>query len=218
MQYYAGVGHRETPGEEIANAITHGAGVLASVAALVLLVVAAVHHADAMKIVTLSVFGASLVIMYLSSTLYHALTHERAKAFFLLCDYACIYLLIAATYTPFMLVTLGGAWGWSIFGVMWGLAAIGITLKLLAGQRYRILSVALYIAMGWMMIVCIVPMVQALSTPGLVMIFAGGACYTLGVVFFLWDHLPYNHAVWHVFVMAGSACHAVAAYFDVVGR
>jgi hemolysin III len=196
--------------EEIANSITHGIGSALSVAALVVLVVAAMRG-TAWHVVSCSIFGASLVLLYLNSTLYHALTNGRAKHVFQVLDHASIYILIAGTYTPFMLVTIRGAWGWSIFGVVWGLAVAGVVFKSLWVGRLRSISTAVYVLMGWIAVVAFRPLLAALPAAGFAWVLAGGVAYTAGVIFFV-AKWKYAHAVWHVFVMAGSACHAWAVY------
>jgi len=216
MRYYDGPDHEETPLEELASAITHGFGVAMAVAALVLMVGFAATEAGPLHTVTLAIFGAAMVAVYLASTLYHGLPDSRWRKAAHVCDHACIYLLIAGTYTPFMLVTLGGAWGWSIFGVMWALALTGAVLKLWYAGRLMRISTAIYVAMGWMAIICGPQILEATSSAGLAGLIAGGLAYTGGVAFYLWHHLPFNHAVWHVFVIAGSTCHVIAAFHDIL--
>ncbi|HLL88645.1 MAG TPA: hemolysin III family protein [Tepidisphaeraceae bacterium] len=209
------IDHPETPAEELASTITHGIGAAAAVAGLVVLVALAAGSGDAMRVVTLSVFGATLFACYLASTLYHALPAGRWKHRALLCDYASIYLLIAGTYTPVLLVQLGGPWGWSLFGVVWTLAVVGIVLKTRCVDRFRTVSTLLYVAMGWIILVAAKPAVEALAGGALAWLVAGGVAYTAGVAFFLWQRLPFNHAIWHLFVIAGSACHFCLMLFHV---
>ncbi len=207
--------HEDFPrGEEIAHAITHGIGVLGSVAGLVLLVVRAAAAGDALLITAVSVFGASMVILYTASTLYHALTAQRAKRVFKLLDHGAIHLLIAGTYTPFLLVSMGGRWGWTLFGVVWGLAVLGIVYEVVLRRPWRWVSLAFYLALGWLIVVATKPLVAALPPGGLALLAAGGAAYTGGAVFYAWRGFPYHHAVWHLFVLAGTACHyaCVLAY------
>lgn len=202
-------------GEEIANSVTHGFGLLLSVAALAFLVVAATATGDPWRVTSASVYGATLVLLYATSTLYHALPGRRVKAVFQRLDHAAIYLLIAGTYTPFVLVPLRGGWGWSLFAVVWALAVLGIVLKSVFGIRLAVLSTAVYLAMGWLVVIAIGPLVARVPAAGLHWLVAGGVFYTLGVVFFAWDsRVRYSHAVWHLFVLAGSAAHffAVAQY------
>ncbi|MCK4871836.1 MAG: hemolysin III family protein [Phycisphaerales bacterium] len=216
MKYFGGDRHAQRPGEELANGITHAVGTLASITALVLLVVFASLRGDAMRIVTLSIFGVSLVLLYLASTLYHLAGRPSVKRFFMKCDHTAIYVLIAGTYTPFMLVTLRGGWGWSLFGVVWGLAALGVCLRLLFVNRFRFVAALLYVAMGWLVVIGAPPVIAAMSGTGLTLLLIGGVTYSAGVAFYLWDHLPFNHAIWHLFVMAGSTCHVLAACQDVL--
>ena len=200
-------------GEEIANAASHGVGVLAAFVALPVLVVGAARNGDAAAVVGASVFGGTLAMLYLALTLYHALPASRSKRVFLVLDHCAIYLLIAGTYTPFTLGVLRGAWGWSLFGVVWGLAMAGVVFKCLAGERFRALSTALYVAMGWLVVLAIRPLREALPADGIGWLVAGGLAYTLGVVFFALDsRVRFAHLVWHLFVMAGSVCHVVAVY------
>ena len=201
----------QTFGEEIANATTHGAGLVASIAAIPLLVVAAVGRNDPWQIVGGAIFGATLVMLYLSSTIYHALPESRAKRALRVVDHSAIYLLIAGTYTPFTLGVLRGPWGWSLLGTIWGLAILGITAKCTVGFRFPRLSTVFYVAMGWLVVVAIQPLVTHLSAAGLGWIVAGGVCYTAGVPFYATDsRLRFGHAYWHLFVVAGSVCHFFA--------
>jgi hemolysin III len=202
-------------GEEIANSVTHGVGLLLSVAGLAFLVVTAVATGDSWRVTAASVYGATLVLLYATSTLYHALPGRRVKTVFQRLDHAAIYLLIAGTYTPFVLGPLRGGWGWSLFGVVWALAVLGIVLKSVFGIRLAVLSTAVYIVMGWLVVIAIGPLVARVPAAGLRWLVAGGVFYTLGVVFFAWDsRVRYSHAVWHLFVLAGSVAHffAVSRY------
>jgi len=199
--------HRETPLEELCNWLTHGIGAALSIAGLVSLFVFASQSGDPTRVITACVFGVCLVLTYLASTLYHLLPVGRWKYRALILDHASIYLLIAGTYTPILLVTLDGGWGWSLFGVIWTAAAIGVVLKLFYVERYRLLSTMMYLAMGWMVVVATGPMLARMSVGGWTWLIAGGVAYTGGVVFFLWERLPFNHAIWHLFVIAGSVCH-----------
>ncbi|MEX0652812.1 MAG: hemolysin III family protein [Phycisphaeraceae bacterium] len=208
--------YEDTPQEEWASTLTHGLGVVLAIAATALMLHGAFERGDAWQVGTLAIFGATLVAVYLASTLYHGLRHPRWRRVLLTCDYACIYLLIAGSYTPFVLVALGGAWGWSIFGVVWGLAITGVLLKLRFCDRFPLVSTGIYVAMGWMAVLFSVPVIQAVSVPGLVWIVAGGLAYTLGVGVYLCRHLPFNHAIWHLFVIAGSGCHVTAVFHDVL--
>jgi hemolysin III len=201
---------RLTLGEEIANSVTHGVALAASIAALPLLIVAAAARGDPWQIVGGSIFGATLILLYAASTLYHALPHSRAKRVFRVLDHSAIYLLIAGTYTPFALGALRGAWGWALFGSVWTLAVLGITAKATLGFRFPRLSAAVYVAMGWLAVVAIRPLSNELGLAGIMWLIAGGLCYTAGVVFFAWERLRYGHMVWHIFVTAGSVCHFFA--------
>ena len=211
--------HRERAdlgAEELANAVTHGIAAAASIAACIVLVVLAVGRGNPRQIVTLSVFGAALVAVYCVSTLYHACRRPALKSWLQVCDHIAIYFLIAGTYTPLMLVRLGGGWGWSLFAVNWALAVMGMCLTLACRERFRRLSIAHYLAMGWLALVGAPVVFAALSGSGLAWLLAGGIIYSLGVVFYLWDDLQFNHAIWHLFVMAGSACHVVTMWTDVL--
>ncbi len=199
--------HLETPAEEVASSITHAVGGLLAVAALTLLVVFAAEGGGGRRVASVAVYGATLVFMYVASTAYHLVRPPRAKRVMRILDHASIYLLIAGTYTPVTLLTLGGGWGWSLFGVVWGLAATGVTLKLFFVGRHEGLSTGLYVAMGWVVLVAAKPLLSSLPAGGLAWLLGGGVAYTAGVAFFVWDLLPFNHAIWHLFVLAGSVCH-----------
>lgn len=201
--------------EELANTLTHGAGAAASLAGAVALVVLAALRSDARGIVGSAVFGATLVLLYGASTLYHAVRSPTLKARLRILDHCAIYLLIAGTYTPFTLIGLRGGWGWSLFGVAWGLATAGVIFKLFFTGRFDGLSTAVYVAMGWMVLVAIVPLVQRLPAEVLAWLVAGGLAYTLGTLFYR-SRRRYAHAVWHLFVLAGSACHFAAATFQLL--
>jgi len=209
---------RYSLGEEIAHSVTHGIGVILSVAGLVVLVTFAALRGNAWHVVSCSIFGATLIFLYTASTLYHSITDARAKKVLRVLDHSAIFLLIAGTYTPFTLVTLRGGWGWTLFVLVWGLALVGIVYKITAKNRYRLLSVLLYLGMGWLVLIAIKPMVTSVAVPGLLLLLAGGLCYTLGLVFFVWRSLPYSHAVWHLFVLAGSICHFFAVLLYVIPR
>jgi hemolysin III len=196
-----------TTGEEIASSVTHGIGAGLSVAALVVLVVGSAMGGDPWRVVSFSIFGACLVLLYLSSMLYHAFRAPRLKRIFRVFDHVAIFLLIAGSYTPITLVGLGGGWGWTLFGLIWGLAVFGILLEVFFMDRFKWLTVGVYLGMGWLVVIAIKPLVEALPVGALVWLAAGGLSYTGGVAFYLWEKLPYNHAIWHLFVMGGSACH-----------
>lgn len=204
--------------EELANSLTHGLGVVLAVAALVLMVVAASLHGSARHIVGAAIFGASLVLLYTMSTLYHAFRGPRVKHVFKILDHNAIYLLIAGTYTPFCLGALKGGWRWSIFGVIWGLAVLGVTFKSIFIHRMKVLSLMVYLGMGWLVILAAKPLYHALSRPGLGWLLLGGLFYTGGTVFYVWKRLRYHHAVWHLCVLGGSLCHVMAVLFYVIPR
>jgi hemolysin III len=207
---------RYTIAEEVAHAITHGAGLLLSVAGLTVLVVLASLKGNAWHVVSCSIYGATLVMLYTASTLYHAMPRSKAKAVLRILDHSAIYLLIAGTYTPFTLVNLRGPWGWVLLGSVWGLALLGVALEVLARHRMRVLSVVFYLALGWLVAVAVRPLLAAVALGGIVLLVAGGVAYTAGVGFYAWRRLPFNHAVWHVFVLVGSAFHYFAVLFYVV--
>lgn len=194
-------------GEEIANAIVHGIGVGLSITALVLLLAFAARHGDAWRIVSFSIYGATLFFLYMSSTMYHSLAHPQAKRIFKIFDHASIFMLIAGTYTPIALVTLRGPWGWTIFGLIWALAIGGIIAKVFLIEKYKRLSVLLYIAMGWLIVIAIKPMLTLAPAGLLTWLVLGGLCYTFGVLFYAIKKPPYFHFIWHLFVLAGSICH-----------
>jgi hemolysin III len=202
-------------GEELAHSLTHGIGLLLGIAALILMVVFAAQRGTAITVVSCSVYGVTLVVLYASSMLYHALPPGRGKRVFGILDHAAIFLLIAGTYTPFALVTLNGGWGWSLFGVIWGLAIGGIVLEAISGGRMRRMQLLLYLVMGWGIVGAARPLLRELPTAGLVLLLSGGLAYTLGVIFFVWKR-PFHHAVWHVFVLGGSICHFFAVLLYVV--
>ena len=200
----------QTRAEELANCLTHGLGLLGSLAALPVLVLAAAARRDPWQVVGATVFGVSLVLLYLASTLYHAFTAPRAKHRLRLLDHVAIYLLIAGSYTPFLLGALRGRLGWTLLIVVWTVAVVGIVAKLTLGFRWPHLSTAAYVAMGWLALPAIGPLREALGPTGVTWLLAGGVCYTAGVVFFAWERLRYGHAIWPLFVAGGSACHVVA--------
>ena len=202
--------------EELANAITHGIGLGLSLAGLVILVVLAVLHGGARLIVSCAIYGATLVILYSASTLYHGIPIRRWKRALRIFDHSAIYLLIAGTYTPFVLVNLRGGWGWSLFGVVWGLALAGILFKFWFVDRFQILSTTVYLLMGWLALTAVKPMISKVPLVGLVWLLAGGLLYTAGVVFYAAKRIPYNHSIWHIFVMAGSTCHYFAVLYAVI--
>ena len=203
-------------GEEIANSVTHGAGIVLAIAGLAVLAAFAALRGDVWHIVACSIFGAALILCYTTSTLYHSVRVERIRRVLRALDHSAIFLLIAGTYTPFMLVNLRGPWGWSLLAVIWGLAVAGIALRLVLKGRLHGLVVALYIAMGWVVVVAVQPLLEHVAPGGLALLAGGGIAYTVGVVFYKWRRLPYHHAIWHGFVMLGSALHFFAVLFYVI--
>ena len=202
--------------EEIANAITHGIGLLLSIAGFVVLLVLAALRGTAWHIVACSIYGATLICLYAASTLYHVVISPRVKRALRIFDHSAIYLLIAGTYTPFLLVSLRGPWGWSLFGVIWGLALVGVLFKLWFVERFAILSTAVYIAMGWLVVIAAKPVITHLPLTAIIWLLAGGLAYTGGVIFFAAKRIPYSHAIWHLFVLAGSICHYFAVLSTVI--
>ena len=193
--------------EEIINAATHGFGILLSIVGLTVLVAFASLDGSSILIVSCAIFGASLIFSYSSSTLYHAITNEKVKQIFRQFDHAAIYFLIAGTYTPIVLVSLGGTWGWTIFSIIWLTAIAGIVLKFVYPHRFKKLSVILYLIMGWFVVIAINELMENMDSGGLWLMLIGGLFYSVGVIFYVWKSLPYNHAVWHLFVLAGSISH-----------
>ena len=200
-----------TTGEELANTLSHGVGfLLAVLVALPLLVNTAWRQHDPWQLIGGTIFGLTLALLYGTSTIYHLVPPGPAKRFCRLLDHAAIYLLIAGTYTPFALGALRGPWGWSLLVTVWTLAVMGVTLKLKLGFRYPRLSTAVYLLMGWLVLIVIRPLIAQIGFGGFGWVLAGGLCYTVGVVFFVWERLRYSHSYWHGFVLAGSVCHLVA--------
>jgi hemolysin III len=202
-------------GEEIANSVTHAVATVMSIAALVVLIVAAVSNGDAWHVVSFSIFGSTLILLYLASTLYHAIPLPRAKRILKTLDHSAIFLLIAGTYTPFMLVSLRETVGWTVFGVVWLLAVAGVVLKCCFVYRFQRLSLAVYLGMGWLCVLIGRDMYASLSGASLTFLALGGLAYTLGVVFYVWERLPYNHAIWHLFVIAGSTLHFFSVLYTL---
>ncbi|CAM3982618.1 PAQR family membrane homeostasis protein TrhA [Lederbergia lenta] len=192
--------------EELANAITHGIGFLLSIPALVILIVSAAQKGEPLQIVSFTIFGISMLLLYLFSTMLHSFKPSKAKNVFAILDHSAIYLLIAGTYTPLVLVAVNGALGWTLFGIVWGLAIAGITLKCFLINRFRVLSTVFYLIMGWLVIIAIEPLYSSLSGAGFGLLLTGGLLYSVGAIFYIWRNLPYSHAIWHLFVIAGSAC------------
>lgn len=196
--------------EELWHSITHGIGAALSVAALVALLILAARYGNVWQVIGFAIYGSSLFMLYLASTLYHSIQHPRLKHIFRVCDHAAIYLLIAGTYTPFLLIGLRGVLGWTLLGVVWGLALLGVAFKTVFIGRYEKLSTIGYVLMGWLSVLGFKQLMATIPLAGVVWLGVGGLVYTLGVVFFVWEKLPYNHAIWHLFVLGGSACHFVA--------
>jgi len=190
--------------EEIWNAITHGIGLVLSIPALVMLIIFAVNRGTVEHVVSFSIFGTTMFLLYLMSTLLHSMPEKYKKVFSIL-DHSAIYLLIAGTYTPFLLVSLNGALGWTLFGIVWGLAVCGILFKCFFIHRFEFVSLIFYVLMGWLIIIAIKPLYAEISLSGMILLVTGGIFYTVGAVFYAWRKLPFNHAIWHLFVIAGSA-------------
>ena len=209
--------YRYSLGEEIANSITHGLGMILSCGGLAVLVVFASLYASAWQIVSASIYGSCMVMLFMSSTFYHALTKPRHKRVFRILDHASIFLLIAGTYTPLMLTMRGGV-GWSVFGIVWGLAIVGVVMKVFWLDHFAKTSVFLYLCMGWFCLFTFKSLFPLMPTSSIVFLITGGFAYSLGVVFYLWDRLPYNHAIWHLFVLAGSTLHYFSILFLCTSR
>lgn len=207
---------RYTLGEEIANSITHGFGIVAAITGLTVLTAFATLHGSSAHIVGCAIFGATLIILYTTSTLYHSILAQHLKPFFRALDHSAIFLLIAGTYTPFMLVNLRGPWGWSLLAVIWTIGLAGIVLRLCLHGRLHGLIVGFYIAMGWVVLIATKPLLANVDMGGLILLASGGIAYTAGVVFYQWKRLPYHHAIWHGFVLLGSALHFFAVLFFVI--
>lgn len=205
-----------TWGEEVANSVSHGAGLVAALIAGPMLIARAVGHDSTWGTIGASVFVATIVVLYSASTLYHALPHSRAKRVFRTLEHSAIFLLIAGTYTPFTLVALRGPWGWTLFGLVWSLAFLGILLKSVATTSYRWLPGVLYLGLAWLIIVAIRPLSQHVPHAGLMWLLWGGIAYTAGMGFFAARQVPYCHFVWHLFVVAGTSCHFVSVWRYVV--
>ena len=204
-----------TAGEELANSITHGIGVLFGAAVLTLLVVFSALRKGAFEVVSCSVYGATFILLYLSSTVYHAAQNPRAKRILKVIDHSAIYLLIAGTYTPYALAAIRGPLGWSVFGAIWGCALLGIAFKIFFTGRFKAFSLISYLVMGWFCIFAIRQLYHGLGLLGFVFLAVGGLCYSLGAVFYVWKSLKWSHAVWHLFVLAGSLCHFFSILFGV---
>lgn len=199
--------------EEIVNSLSHGIGALLSIAGLVVLIVFASLYGNSWHIVSFAIYGSTLIVLYAASTLYHSIPQPTLKKVLMKLDHAAIFLLIAGTYTPFVLVSLRGAWGWTLFGIVWALAIAGVTIKSITIFRFRKVSVVVYLFMGWLGLVAIKELVTAVPLHSLTLLIIGGICYTTGVIFYAWRKMPFNHGIWHAFVLCGSILH----FFSVLG-
>lgn len=207
---------RYTLGEEIFNAVSHGTGGLLAISGTVILIIFCAIYADAWAVVSACIYGASLIVLYTMSTLYHAITNERAKRFFRIMDHNTIFFLIAGTYTPFTLVTLRGGLGWALFGIVWGAAIVGIALNSIDLEKFRKPSVVCYVLMGWVIIIAVKPMLSTLPKMSLVFLLMGGILYTVGIIFYALKKLKYFHSIWHLFVVAGSILHYFSVFIALV--
>jgi len=203
----------QTPGEEIANSITHGLGTAFAIFALVILVIFASKQKDVWRIVSFSIYGTTLILLYLSSTLYHSFVDMKIKNIFRVFDHLAIYLLIAGTYTPITLISMRGAWGWTLFGLIWTMAVSGIILTIFLLDKLKVFLVSSYIVMGFLIVIALKPMITMLPAGMINWLFIGGSFYMMGVIFYLWKKLPYHHPLWHVFVLAGSISHFLGILF-----
>lgn len=210
--------HTYTRREEVANAATHGAGALLSVAALVLLIVFAAVKGTAVHVVSFTIYGSAMLLLYAASTLVHSFPEGKVKQIFEIMDHSCIYLFIAGTYTPILFHVIGGRLGWALFGIVWGVALAGVVFKSFFASRYLFTSTMLYIAMGWIIVFAWGPLVDNLAPGGLKLLVSGGLLYTFGTVFYMWRSFPYHHAVWHLFVLGGSVLHFFAILLYVLPR
>lgn len=201
--------------EELANSITHGIGFFIGIAVLVILVVFSALRKSAWEVVSCSVYGATFILLYLASTMYHSARKPGTRRIMKIVDHSAIYLLIAGTYTPFALAPLRGALGWSVFGIIWGCALVGIAFKVFFTGRFKVVSMVSYLFMGWLCVIAVKPLFERLTTAGFVFFVAGGLCYTVGAVFYAWKSLKWSHAVWHMFVLAGSLCHFFSILFGI---
>ncbi|MBD3109777.1 hemolysin III family protein [Bacillus sp. AGMB 02131] len=207
--------HVYTKKEEVVNAITHGIGVLLSITALVFLVINAVQNGSAWHVVTFTIYGVSMLLLYLSSTLVHSFPEGKLKDLFEIFDHSAIYLFIAGTYTPFTLIVINGALGWTLLGIVWGIAIAGIVFKSFFVKKFMFISTVLYVVMGWLIVIGWQPLTATLPTAGIVLLVAGGLLYTVGAIFYVWRGFTFHHAVWHLFVLAGSVTHFFSVLFYV---
>ncbi|MFI8494310.1 hemolysin III family protein [Peribacillus butanolivorans] len=208
--------HVYTKKEEVVNAITHGVGVLLSIAALVFLIIFSVQKGSAWHVVISVIYGVSMLLLYVSSTLVHSFPAGKTKDLFEIFDHSAIYLFIAGTYTPIMLLVIQGTLGWTLLGIVWGVAVIGVVFKAFFVKKFLFLSTILYIAMGWLIVIAWSPLSAAMPSTGIQLLVAGGLLYTFGAVFYVWRGFPYHHAVWHLFVLAGSVAHFFAVLFYII--
>jgi hemolysin III len=208
-----------SPAEEIAHAVSHGVGIVLAIAGLAILVATATLHGDSLHVATFAVFGTTLILLYVVSTLYHSIPIPAAKRTLRILDHAAIYLLIAGSYTPWTLGPLRGPWGWALFALVWGGAIVGIVANSAAFHRMKLLSLVLYVALGWCVLLALGPLRQNVAAGGIALLVAGGVAYSGGVVFYLWKSLRFHHFFWHLFVLAGSICHFFAVlYYAIPGR
>lgn len=205
--------HVFTKKEEVANAIIHGIGAVLSVIALVALIIAASESGTAWHVTSFTIYGVTMLLLYVSSTLVHSFPEGRVKDIFEICDHASIYLFIAGTYTPFLFLVVKGALGWTLFGIVWGMALAGVVFKLFFTKKFLYLSTVLYILMGWLIVFAWNPLVTSLPTGGLMLLVTGGILYTVGAVFYVWRMFPFHHAVWHAFVLAGTVAHFFGVFY-----
>lgn len=205
--------HIFTKKEEVANAIIHGIGAVLSVIALITLIIAASESGTAWHVTSFTIYGVTMLLLYVSSTLVHSFPQGRVKDIFEICDHASIYLFIAGTYTPFLFLVVKGALGWTLFGIVWGMALVGVVFKLFFTKKFLYLSTMLYIIMGWLIVFAWKPLVMSLAPGGLVLLVIGGVLYTVGAVFYVWRMFPFHHAVWHVFVLAGTVVHFFGVFY-----
>lgn len=208
--------HTYTKGEEIANAITHGIGVLLAVPSLVFLVIYSHKHGTLLNISSAVIYGFTMLLLYLCSTLLHSFPEGRMKNIFEICDHSSIYLFIAGTYTPFLFLVVKGTLGWVLFGVIWGIAVLGIVFKVFFTKRFLVLSTIIYIVMGWLIVIAWKPLVTTLSPAGIHLLVWGGIIYTIGTIFYVWRSFPFHHAIWHIFVLAGTILHFFAILLFVL--
>ena len=205
-----------SPAEELANSITHGVGFFIGIAVLVVLVVFSAMRKSTWEVVSCSIYGTTFIMLYLCSTFYHTARNPRTRHLLKVIDHAAIYLLIAGTYTPYALAPLRGALGWTIIGAMWGCALLGVFFKVFFIGRFKAMSLLSYLFMGWFCLVAVKPLYHELTMVGFVLLAAGGLCYSLGTIFYAWKSLPWSHAIWHLFVLAGSLCHFFSILFGIV--